>query len=268
MKAAIITLLTVFMLCSNAFAADDNFEIVSKQPLPNEIGTFQQIKFKNNNSDDPTIFYAAIFNQNYHAKVFQQDGKIQFFANYLDTLSQQQDFIVATNGGFYRPDFTPAGLFIDKGKVVHSVVHDGLLKTCIAINKKEKMSLETHVDACSHAFYAMQTGPLLVSNGKINEEVEALEQRFAHMKDFFLPHKRTVLASAENGTIIAITTSSTTLSDIAKILQDFPQAFGVNKIKIAIDLDGGSSTGMYVRFADQPFYYPEFKHVKTFVFFK
>ncbi len=251
-----------------ALAAQNDFHIMIKQTLPNQLGTFQQVEFDAIDDNDPVTFYAATFNQRYRARIFQQEGKIQFFANYMDTLSENEDFIVATNGGFYREDFTPAGLFIDKGKIIRKVAHDSLLQTCIVINKKQKITLEAKLNNCARGFYAMQTGPLLIEDGKVNHDIAVLQQKLPHLQDFFAPHKRTVLALSENGELISIATSAATLLDIATILQDYPQVFGVNKIQIAIDLDGGSSTGMYIRFAEQPFYYQELKHVKTFLFIK
>ncbi len=264
----IIAAIVAIFACQAVFAVENDFQVMTKQILPNQLGTFQQVEFDAIDGNDPVTFYAATFNQRYRARVFQQEGDIQFFANYMDTLSESEDFIVATNGGFYRHDFTPAGLFIENGKVVRKAARDSLLRTCIAINKKQKISLETNLDDCSHALYAMQTGPLLISDGKVNDGIAILQKKMPHMQDFFAPHKRTIVALSESGELVSIVTSPATLLDVATILQDYPDALGVKKIKIAVALDGGSSTGMYVRFPDQPFYYPELKHVKTFLFIK
>jgi uncharacterized protein YigE (DUF2233 family) len=264
----IITGIIAIFACQPVFAVESEFQVMTKQALPNQLGTFQQVEFNAIDGNDPVTFYAATFNQRYHARVFQQEGEIQFFANYMDTLSESEDFIVATNGGFYRHDFTPAGLFIENGNVIRKAAHDSLLRTCIAINKKQKISLETNLNDCEHALYAMQTGPLLISDGKVNDGIATLQQKLPQMHDFFVPHKRTIVALSEKGELISIVTSPATLLDTATILQDYPDAFGVSKIKIAVALDGGSSTGMYVRFSDQPFYYQELKHVKTFLFIK
>lgn len=86
------------------------------------------------------------------------------------------------------------------------------------------------------------------------------------MKDFFGPHKRTLLALTNQNELLMVTTSQLNLMDLANFLQNYPAAFGANQIKTAVNLDGGSSTGMYIRFPDEPFYFHELKHVKTFIF--
>ncbi len=255
-------------ICSIAHATtQDDFQVLAKQPLPNELGTFQQLVFPSDENNNPITFYVATLNKKYRAKIFQQEGNTQLFANYIGGLSNDHDFIVAINGGFYHPDFTPVGLFIENGKTLQKASRGSLLKACIAISKKQKILIEPNVKDCLDADYAMQTGPLLIHQGKINYKIPIIQENSIRLQDFFSPNKRTLLALSNDGTVIVITTSPATLLDVATILQNHSKAFGVDKIRIAVNLDGGSSTGMYIRFHDNPFYYHELKHVKTFVFF-
>jgi len=261
----IIGILLAIILNSSAIAVEENFHVITKKTLPHQLGIFKEIEFSTANHQTSTI-YAAILNQHYRARLHQHESKIQFFADYLDELSRHNDFVIGINGGFYQPNFTPAGLFIYQGKMIKPAARSSLLKTCVAINKNHKITLETHLDQCANTDNAMQAGPLLIQNGKVNINLKFMQEKSPSMKDFFSPHKRTLLAITNENQLLMIVTSPVMLGDLANFLQNYPQAFGVSKIKTAINLDGGSSTGMYVRFPDEPFYFHELKHVKTFIF--
>lgn len=263
LKIMMICIITLF--CVTAFSAGKNFEIMTKKDLPNQLGTFQQIELTTSDNQISTL-YAAILNQRYHAYLHLHETKIQFFADYLDTLSQTYPFMIAINGGFYQPDFTPLGLFIYQGKKIKSLMQSSLFTSCVVINKDNKLMIETNVTECLKTDNAMQTGPLLIQNGKINDHLQALQEKSNSIRDFFSPHKRTILALTSENKLILIVTSPLSLIDAANFLQNNPDAFGATRIKVAVNLDGGSSTGMYIRFPDEPFYFHEVKHVKTFIF--
>lgn len=253
-------------MLSSAVDAENNFNLIKQQPLPKQLGDFRQIEFTLATEDDPVVFYAATLNENYRASIYQQPEKYQFFADYIDELSRKHNFVIATNGGFYRPDFTPAGLYIDKGKKLQEFAYHSLLKPCVVINKQQKIKLETSRQNCLNGFFAMQTGPVLIDNGEIQKSLTNKKVRTPKLQEFFGPKRRTLLAVSEDNQMIVIITSPIALSEAATILQNYSAAFGVKKIKTAINLDGGSSTGMYVRFSDDPFYFHEQRHVKTFLF--
>src|SRR5579872_2356299 len=253
------------LLTSIAFSAEKNFKITTEKELPNQLGIFREIEFTTSEDQTGTI-YAAILNQRYHARLHLYENKIQWFADYLDALSLHHDFIIGINGGFYQTDFTPLGLFIYQGKTIKPLIRSSLLKSCVAIDKNNKILLETDLTQCIKVDNAIQTGPLLIQDGKVNTQLQDMQKKSKSMEDFFSPHKRTLLALTNENQLLMITTSSLSLIDTANFLQNNPDAFGVLKIKIAVNLDGGSSTGMFIRFPDGPFYYHELKHVKTFIF--
>lgn len=261
----LISFLFTALLYTTAFSAENKFHLVSQKELPNKLGTFREIEFTASNNQTATI-YAATLNEKYRAHLHLHESKIQFLADYLDTLSRHHDFSIGMNGGFYQPDFTPVGLFIHQGKVIKPLVHNSLLKICVIVDKNNKIQLETDLDQCVKADNAMQTGPLLIENGKINSKLQGIQKLSGSMKDFFEPHKRTLLALTNQNELLMITTSQLNLMNLVNFLQNNPAAFGVTQIKTAVNLDGGSSTGMYIRFPDEPFYFHELKHVKTFIF--
>ncbi|HSW68592.1 MAG TPA: phosphodiester glycosidase family protein [Gammaproteobacteria bacterium] len=255
--------LLIITLLSSIAISEESFHLIEKKELPNQLGTFREIEF---NHDQTATIYTALLNPEYHARFYQDESKIQFFASYLDELNRHHDFTIGINGGFYQPNFTPVGLFIYQGKMIKPLVHNSLLKACIIINKNQKIILETDLDQCLHADNAMQTGPLLIQNGKINPHLQHLQTKSKSMQEFFDLHKRTLLAFTDENQIVMIVTSPISLMDLANFLQNHPHALGTKKIMTAINLDGGSSTGMYVRFPSEAFYFHELKHVKTFIF--
>ncbi|HSW92956.1 MAG TPA: phosphodiester glycosidase family protein [Gammaproteobacteria bacterium] len=265
MAYRILSAFIILLFFSTAFSAEENFRIVDQKELPNQLGTFRTIEFNTSDHEAATL-YAVTFNRDYHANFHLQENVIQFFANYLDAFTHNHDFIVGINGGFYYPDFTPAGLLIYHGKTVKPLVRSSIFKACVLIDSTQKIRLETDLDQCKKATNAMQTGPLLIENGKVNTDLLRIQQKSKSLAAFFNPHKRTLLALTGQNRLVMITTSPLALFDVARFLQDHPDAVGATHIQMAVNLDGGSSTGMYIRFPDQPFYFHELKHVKTFIF--
>jgi exopolysaccharide biosynthesis protein len=248
-----IMLAVIFILSQSALA-----EIVEQKPLPHQLGTFSHIR----TSD--TDFYVTVLNDGYQAQIYQQPALTQQTAKSLRTLSHEHDFLMAINGGFYTPHFKPAGLYIENGKIIHRAAKDPLLTACVGIDTQHKLILGTQRDKCSKAFAAIQAGPVLISQSHLNPGLDRLHPT---LREFLAPHRRTIIAQSSEGKVMIITSSPTQLHNIAMLLQDNPAIFGINKIITAINLDGGTSTAMYIRFSPLPFYVPEYKKVKTFVFF-
>jgi len=253
-------LLIVSIHCQSTLAADMPTSIIEQSPLPGQLGTYRHIQFRD------TDLYATTLNSNYHADIYQQDTDIQSLAKSIRQLSLTQDFLIATNGGYYTPQFQPAGLFIYQNRILHHLAKkDPLLTACIGINKNKKLFLATRRENCLHAFSAMQVGPVLIQDGDLSHY---LSKPHPKVKEFLSAHHRTIIALSTDHQLIVIATSPTTLLNLAMILKEQPVLFGVKKITTAINLDGGSSTGMYIRFNNAPFYFPEQKNVKTFLFFR
>ena len=97
---------------------------------------------------------------------------------------------------------------------------------------------------------ALQCGPMLVQNGT---PVPGLEPtRLA---------RRTAIATGPNHRCALIRLTSTTLADTAKILS-LPGIFGTWSTQTALNLDGGSSTGLW---AAETVSLPEIKRVRNFL---
>lgn len=258
-----LTILTLIMVSNcNASILNKNFEaLIKMNSLENNSGNYRNIQFTNKNIE----FDAVILNKGYHAKLYQQKNMNQFTAQSIREVGQINNSTVAVNGGFYTTDFEPAGLFIENGKVVKKTARDPLLTSCVYINNNGTLFLEKKINNCLHATYAMQTGPLLIEQGNINPDLKALQNKLTHFKSYFEPHKRTIVAQSSNKKLLLIITSPITLFEAATILKNSPHIFGVDNITMALNLDGGSSTGMYIKSNKSYFYISEIKPVKTFL---
>jgi len=241
-----------------------HFQIKNEWALSHHIAKFRHVEF---NHSDLVEVYAVIFNHSPKARLYRQPAIHQLEGEYLDAISQQEKFLVAINGGFYTPDFKPAGLYTEKGKHMTALAKNKLLATCIRIDKLQKIHLEKNRDACLGADTAMQTGLSLIYDGKVNPDLARLALKLPKLADFFSQKRRSILAETEDDKLIVLVTSPVKLEVIAALLQKFPQAFGVKKIKMALTLDGGSSSSLLVKFPEAPFYFHEMLHVKTFIFF-
>ncbi len=253
-----------FTFAGSALPETNNFHVFTERELPNQIGSFRHVQYS---LDDNIDIFATIFNDKMHAKIFRQPMSNQIESNQLHEIINQGGYIVGINGGFYTKTFQPAGLFIENGTFVHSIARSKLLTTCVRINRDNKIYLEKNRENCLDANFAMQTGPLIIDQGEISPEVYPQVNKKLKLDSFFSKNRRTILAETIDHQILAIVTTPSTLIQVANVLKNFPESLGVKKIKMALDLDGGSSTGMYVRFNKEPFYFFEQRHVKTFVFF-
>lgn len=232
--------------------------------LRNQLGTHRHIQFFSKNIQLDVV----VLNAKYHAKLYQQKATNQSMALSIEKISRENNSTVAINGGFYTPNFQPAGLFIENGITIHKISRDRLLNACVQINEAGKILLEKNVQHCINTHSAIQIGPILIEQGNINPNIEKLESKLKNLKPYFEPHRRTLLAQSSDKKLLVIITSPITLSEAADILKNSPHLLGADKIITALSLDGGSSTGMYVELEKKHLYVAEIKPVKTFLLFE
>jgi uncharacterized protein YigE (DUF2233 family) len=137
-----------------------------------------QINFNNNS------FSIVLVDLNHSTlSLFWQQPSGEHFRNIqrLDRWLQnrQQRLLVATNAGIFAPDFTPVGLHIEQGRVLHSVnLEDGagnfFLKPngIFLIDDRGASIIESSMlpNNLDKIITATQSGPLLVLNNSINKQ--------------------------------------------------------------------------------------------------
>lgn len=262
------TLIIILLLMINvSFASDSKFtfQVVAEKSLPHQLGIFKELQFVSADPEQRIIhIYVVKLANTYHARIYQQPQTNQLFAKYIAQLGEQENFMIAINGGYYTPEFQPAGLLILQGKHLNPWAKNALISACIKINKNGKMSIGKNKLDCVNSWSALQAGPLLINNTTVHSRFTVNPS--TRLADFLNENDRTVVAVSTQDDFLMMVTSDAKLAEIATILKNYPDAFNVRQIQTAINLDGGSSTGMFIRFSPL-FYVHEIKPVKTFLFF-
>ncbi|RYI33495.1 MAG: phosphodiester glycosidase family protein [Acetobacteraceae bacterium] len=173
----------------------------------------------------------------------------------LAEAAKERGALAAVNGGYFHPDRQPLGLVVSGGKTLHGQERAKLLSGVVAASKKG-VSLRRmgEFKMSPSVVEALQAGPFLIDGGKAVAGLNA--SRTA---------ARTVVCNAGAGRVALIICRWATLAETAEILLTpglFPEGA---KITRALNLDGGSSTGMWVRREGEPFYVREFKDVRNYL---
>lgn len=240
--------------------AEDKIHLIKQENLPSNVGVYRDLTV---NLTHPIEIHAVTLNETYQARLYLQEAIKQTDAQSISAITQKEKANLGINGGFYTAKFEPAGLFIQKAQPLYPLMEDPLLTSCLKIDKNGKVFLKNFYKNCADGFYAMQTGPVLIEEGSISPQVQALENKFPALKQFFKPHYRTIVANTADGHLLILTTTPATLQEIAQFLQNSPQALGVARVALAVDLDGGPSTGISLQLLEFFTPIPEKKPVKT-----
>ncbi len=159
----------------------------------------------------------------------------------LATAMQSTGCIAGTNGGYFHPDFRPLGLVVSNGVELHGLERARLLSGLISARKGE-IDLDRFAEFRKDGVRdALQAGPFLIDDG---QPVAGLESsRIA---------RRTIVATDGKRNWALLIASSCSLADAAEILS-VSKIFGAHSIRRALNLDGGSSTGLWVNLPGDPF---------------
>jgi hypothetical protein len=171
----------------------------------------------------------------------------------LRSAALKRGAMAAVNGGYFQPDRTPLGLVVWRGQELHPLERAKLLSGLVVV-RGGRVSLQRVAEFKSAPApeAALQAGPFLVDGGR---EVAGL--------DTLRVAARTVVWVDSKGGCGLLLCRSATLSDTAKILST-PGLVGPGVVHRALNLDGGSSSGLWVGGAD-PIYLRELKGVRNYL---
>ena len=172
----------------------------------------------------------------------------------LATAMRAHGCLAGVNGGYFHPDRTPLGLVTSDGRQIHALERAKLLAGILVVkdgNPSLLRASEFSPDAV--ATQALQAGPFLVDRGVATRGLEALRRA-----------ERTVVATDGKGNWALIVCGPVTLAEMAAILTT-PGIFPELRIERALNLDGGSSSGMWVDANPKPFYIEEIKEVRNYL---
>ncbi len=175
----------------------------------------------------------------------------------LAAAMRQHGCLAGCNGGFFLKDHSPSGLMIAGGQSTGRFGQGGLLSGVILSsgNVNPYVLRRAEYGPKYKPTDLIQTGPFLVDQGK---PVAGLSKENARRRSF-------VLHDGDDGFAIGLS-DSLTLAELAEVIahRDFSPS---RKIHRALNLDGGTSSGLYVnRGASYPVIHVEpFKTVRNFL---
>jgi uncharacterized protein YigE (DUF2233 family) len=171
----------------------------------------------------------------------------------LGTASEKRGVLAGVNGGYFRPDRTPLGLVVRQGVEIHPLEHAKLLSGVLSVTPTAiSIQRAGTFKASSAVREALQAGPFLVEKEKPIAGLEATKDA-----------ARTVVFQNIKGRCGFLICKSTTLAGMADLLAT-SSVFPDGKVIRAMNLDGGTSTALWVR-GTPPFYAREWKSVRNYV---
>jgi hypothetical protein len=230
-------------------AADWN--VVSASGLGQPAPGVELIETRCVNGNQTARVTALCFNDKNHT-LRVVDSPSPGSATLANTLSHAKA-IGGVNGGYFHKDYRPVGLVVSDGKTLHGFETAKLLSGLIAVMPDGRVAIlrsGEYEPSKSPLLQALQCGPMLVEGGCIITGLNDL--RIA---------RRTILAKGVRGETALIYMSSVTLADAARILA-LPSVLDTWKPRTAINLDGGSSSGLWT---SKGFLLPEIARVRNFL---
>lgn len=162
--------------------------------------------------------------------------------------------LAAVNGGYFLADRTPLGLMVSRGSTVHGWEASKILTGVMAVPAKGAPRVMRNAEFRPGGVReALQAGPFLVDHGKAVAGLNATR-----------PAERTVVIADRKGVTALLTTGPLTLAELASALAT-PGILPGLEIDRALNLDGGSSTALWVATNGTPFSHPEWKRVRNAV---
>ncbi|MEM7699440.1 MAG: phosphodiester glycosidase family protein [Verrucomicrobiota bacterium] len=178
--------------------------------------------------------------------------------SHLRDAMEKTGCLAGVNGGFYGKDYRPLGLVVENGQVISPYRNSsgGGVTSGVIWSGTGGIHIVRRGDFRSGpgVIQAIQTGPMLVWQGAI---VNGLSSDNPRPRSFFLTDwKRNWMLG---------TSTSATLAELAEILYS-REAITEFATMRAINLDGGRSTGFYLRKeGGQALYKPEISRVRNFI---
>jgi len=171
----------------------------------------------------------------------------------LASAARKRGALAAVNGGYFHPNRTPLGLVVRQGHELHPLEKTRLLSGLVLMNEGRPALVRTReFHPADKITEALQAGPFLVDGGK---PVAGLNDTHRDARTFVF-----ILADGRFG---LGTATSPTLAELGRTLAS-PDALPAAKFVRALNLDGGSSTGLWVA-TDPPIYRRELRNVRNFL---
>lgn len=188
----------------------------------------QAMDFQRHELDFQDIYVIKLSQDEYHAALYDVGSPKRFDAAIRGLLKPH---IILINAGYFDERFRPVGGFYINGKRIMRSKRASLLSGVVAIDHSGKLDILSKKDPVDHPSY-IQTGPFLIDPGG----------RVGIKSDNGRRARRTILARNIRDHIYIISTGRLGLMQLANyLLKKYPD------IERAINLDGGPSSGLWVK---------------------
>jgi hypothetical protein len=162
---------------------------------------------------------------------------------------EQSGSAAGVNGGYFKEDGSPVGLLVCEGRQLHPFEKARLLSGMFLVRAGHPYIQRTTGTPSGPLDAAIQCGPLLVEHGATVTGLN--DERVA---------PRTFVFLTGRGRVGIGVIQSTTLAQAGRLLIS-PALVPGDWINIALNLDGGSSTGFFGRTKGGSLDWPEWAHV-------
>lgn len=248
-RHAMLKVRILFLLLSSAAQLCAGWTLRSRvtQPAPNGLAfTESEIASEGANA---TLWMVA-FQPRAHAFAVMDNPAGDFD---LGSACERRGALAGVNGGYFHPDRTPLGLVVRQGATLHAQEKARLLSGIVSVSPGGVAIQRSGVFRLTPAVReALQAGPFLVEAGKRIGGLDNTREA-----------ARTVVFQDAAGRAGVLLCKSATLATMAEILAT-PALFPDGKILRALNLDGGSSSALWVR-GDPPHYQREWKSVRNYL---
>lgn len=232
-------------------AAPAEWTIISSKPLGSPAEGILVIESSCRDGDASARVTAIVFNEK-QATLRVVDSPSPGSATLENTL-RHAGVPAGVNGGYFHPDHKPIGLVVANGDAIHAYEKAKLLTGIVGAKTDGRISIirSTAYQKKPVTYRdAIQCGPMLVEDSTSVAGLNA--ERIA---------RRTAVATGSGGNVALVYTTSVTLADAANILS-LPNIFGTWSPTSALNLDGGTSSGLW---ANNVVSLPEIKRVRNFL---
>jgi len=200
-----------------------------------------------------TLHFVGFDARRYTLRIFDQG---ELGRSRLAEVMAANHCVAGSNGGYFQPDFDPVGLLLADRHLIHRPSHAKLLSgALIATGNHIHLVRSTEPLPGKNARQAVQCGPFLVDGGKAVPGLNNVRSA-----------RRTSFLTELDGDCALVSSSAVTLEELGAILADpalLPAGLRADR---AINLDGGSSTALWVQQPGaEPYSIPEFGIVRDFI---
>ena len=172
----------------------------------------------------------------------------------LDSALAGAGCIAGVNGSYFQEDYRPVGLMVADGREIQPFAKAKLLAGVLAVRgTRLEIVRSSKFAKSSDLRQAVQCGPMLVEGDQPTAGLNAARSA-----------RRTVVATDGRGRWALIYLTSVTLADAARILTT-PGVLGDWKPATALNLDGGSSSGLWAAASPGPVSLPELGRVRNYI---